>query len=241
MIENDTSSYWRRLLDLDKPVPPELLDKYRSWNRFLRPGLYAMVDIFLHLYCPEKVLGIENLPDKPPYIIAPNHSSTLDYPTVAWAMGKRKEELYVLATSFFYDNPWARFCFKVAANAVRINTEANFFSALGIAAKILGAGKAIYIHPEGLRTIDGKLLPFHPGVGVLAVETGVPLVPVHISGTWKSLPTGRIFPRPCPITVSIGEPIKMAPYIEKKKSVQAYDVYKEATEELRNRILALSQ
>lgn len=241
MSDQDTSSYWRRLLELDKPLPPRLLEQYQSWHRFLRPMFYAALGVIFRFYCPEKVLGIENLPDKPPYIIAPNHASHIDYLTVAWAMGKRREELYALATSFLYDNALIRFWMKVSANAIRIDTEEDFFSAMRKAARILRAGKAVYIHPEGLRTLNGNLLPFHPGVGVLAVESGVPLVPAYIAGTFESFPTRRIIPRPHPISVSFGKPMEMEPYAEKKKTAQAYDVYKEATEELRKRIRALSQ
>ncbi len=241
MADQDTSAYWRGLLELDKPVPPGFLKRYSTWHQFLRPLFYAAVSLPLRFYCPTKIFGLENLPDKPPYILAPNHGSSMDYVTIAWAMGKRKEALYTLTTKLYYDIAWTRFWIKVFANAVRIDTVEDFFPALRAAAQILKAGKAIYINPEGYRTMDGKLLPFRPGVGVLAVETGVPLVPVYIANTWKALPTGWIFPRPYPVSVSFGRPIEMGPYIEKKETVQAYDVYKEVTDELRNRILALSQ
>lgn len=236
MTNQDTSAYWRKLLELDSSVPPDLLEKYKFPHRFLRPIFYAIVDLPLRFYCPEKIYGLENLPEKPPYIIAANHASTMDFVCVARAMGDRKEELYPLTTRLYYDNPWTRFWIKVAANAVRIDTVEDFFSGLRAAAEVLTAGKAVYINPEGLRTTDGKLLPFRTGAGVLAVETGVPLVPVYLGNTWKALPTGWIIPRPVPVSVTFGKPILMDPYVEKKKSIQAYDVYKEVTEELRKRI-----
>jgi len=241
MNNQDTSAYWRKLLELDKSILPNCLDKYKSWHRHLRPLFYAIVSLPLRFYCPVKVFGLENLPPSPPYIIAANHGSAMDYVCVAWAMGKKKEELYPITTKLFYDNPWARFWLKVAANAVRIDSVSDFFPALRAAVRVLRAGKAVYINPEGLRSTKGELLSFRPGVGVLAVETGVPLVPVYLSGTWKALPTGWIFPRPYPVTVTFGKPILMDPYLEKKKSIQAYDIYKEVAGELRKRILALSQ
>ena len=241
MADRDTSEYWRSLLELDKPVPAGFLQRYTTWHSLLRPVFYTAVSVPLCLYCPAKIFGLENLPAKPPYIIAPNHGSSMDYVAVAWAMGRRKEELYTLTTKLYYDNAWTRFWIKVFANAVRIDTEKDFFTALRAAARVLRSGRSVYINPEGLRTMDGKLLPFRPGVGVLAVETGVPLVPVYLANTWKTLPTGWIFPKPYPVSVSFGRPIEMGPYIVKKKTVQAYDVYKEVTEELRSRILSLSR
>ena len=241
MIDQDTSEYWCHLLELDKPLPPNILKCYQTLYRAFRPALYAILNLILRFYCPAKVKGLENLPAKPPYIIATNHASAMDYVTVAWAMGKRREELYPITTKLFYDNPFTRFWIRVAANAVRIDATDEFFPALRATAQVLRAGQSVYINPEGTRSANGQLLPFRPGVGVLAVETGVPLVPVYLANTWKALPTGRLFPKPVPISVSFGKPIKMDQYIEKKKSEQAYDVYKEVTEKLQQSILALSQ
>jgi len=239
-MDQDTSTYWRKRLELDKPVPPGFLNRYKPPHRFFRPLFYAVVDMALRLYCPEKVYGLENLPAKPPYIIAANHGSAMDFVAVAWAMGKRKEELYPLTTKLYYDIPWARFWIKVAANAMRIDTVEDFFPAMRTAVKILKAGGAIYIQPEGLRSTTGEIMPFRPGVGTLAVETGVPLVPVYLHNTWKVLPTGWIFPRPYPVAVCFGKPLEMKAYQEKLRTTQAYDVYKEVAEELRRRILGLS-
>lgn len=241
MNDQDTSGYWRKRLGMDEPVPADELTKHLSWHRHLRPLFYAGSTIPLRFYCPEKVLGLENIPAKPPYILAPNHLSTMDFVAVAWAMGKRKRELYTVATSFYLDQPFMGFFMRTYGNMVRIDTERDFFTALRAAARIVRAGASVFIHPEGLRSPDGNLLPFHTGVGLLAVETGVPLVPVHISGTINVMPTGSIIIYPHPITIKFGKPMDMQSYIEKKKTAQAYDVYKEVTEDLRQRIIDLSR
>lgn len=240
MIDQDTSAYWRKLLEIDKPLEPDLLKKYSSWHRYLRPLFYFILNFWFKFYCPEKVSGLENLPE-PPYLIAPNHASAMDYVTIAWAIGKRREDLYPITTKLYYDIGFTRMWIKVAANAVRIDTIEEFFPALRAAAQVIKAGKSVYINPEGTRSANGQLLPFRPGVGVLAVETGVPIIPVYIKDTWKALPTGWIFPKPQPISITFGQPIHMKKYIEKKHEEPAYDVYKEVTEVLRNRILSLSQ
>ncbi len=240
MNDQDTSAYWRKLLEIDKPLEPDLLKKYRSWHRYFRPFLYFIVDLWLKYYCPADVTGLANLPE-PPYILAPNHASAMDYAVVARALGRSREDLYPVATRIFYDIWFTRFWIRVAANAVRIDTTDDFFPALRAAAQILKAGKSVYINPEGTRSKDGKLLPFRPGVGVLAVETGAPIVPAYIKDTWKALPTGSIWPKPKAVSVAFGRPIEMKRYIEKKRAEQAYDVYQEVTQELRARIISLSQ
>jgi 1-acyl-sn-glycerol-3-phosphate acyltransferase len=241
MNEQDTSAYWRKLLELDKPLDPALLKKYQTWHRLLRPLFYALLEFPLRFYCPVKVRGLANLPQDPPYIIAPNHASSMDFVSVAWGMGRKREDLYPLTTKLFYDIAWTRFWIKVAANAVRIDTVEDFFPALRVAAQILRAGKSVYINPEGMRSTSDKILPFRPGVGVLAVETGVPLVPVHIANSWKALPTGWILPRPYPVSVAFGQPIKMDEYVAKKQREPAYDVYKAVTERLRQAVIDLSR
>ena len=71
------------------------------------------------------------------------------------------------------------------------------------------------------------------------MELNVPIVPVYISGTFKALPSGSIFPKPVKVGVSFGNPITMEPYQQMKQTEKPYYVYKEVTEELRRRILAL--
>jgi 1-acyl-sn-glycerol-3-phosphate acyltransferase len=240
MFDQDTSAYWRKRLELDQPLPPDFLEKHKASHRFLRPFFYFCVtQILFRFICPLKIYHLDRLPKDLPYIIAPNHLSSMDYVMVASAMGKRREELFPIATRLYFDKFWPRFLIGVVADAVRIDTAKDFLPALRAAAQIIKAGEAVYIQPEGYRSTDGNLLPFHLGVGVLAVETGVPLVPVYVSGALDVLPTGAILPRPHPLSVSFGEPILMGPYIEKKKTTQAYDVYKEVTDELRRRIIAL--
>ncbi len=239
MEDQGTSYYWRKILGIDQALPKNYLSQFDHPQKVLRPFLYFIAGTFFKFYCRENVRGLKNLPPKPPYVIASNHSSAIDYPIAAWAMGKRREELFPLVTKYYYDIAFPRFWIKVAANAVRIDPDVDFLAALRAAANILRAGGAVYVNPEGMRVRSGEIEKFRPGIGVLGVETGAPIVPVYIAGAMKVLPPGSIIPLPHEITVSFGKPIDMAPYIEKLKSVQAYDVYKEVAEEARRRVLAL--
>lgn len=235
-----TSEYWRKLIRIDEPVPENYLKEFQSPLRIFRPLFYAVINLICRFYLKVKVLGLENIPAKQPYIIAPNHVSALDQTMVSYAIGKkRRNEMYTLAVKHFYDRPSARFFMKIAANVMRIDSEKDFFPALRAAVKVLKLGKIIYINPEGTRSETGELLPFRVGVGMLAVETGVPIVPVHIKGTYESMPPGKVFPKPSNITVAFGEPILMDEYIRRKQDEMAYDVYKAVTDELLKRIVSL--
>ncbi len=63
------------------------------------------------------------------------------------------------------------------------------------------------IYPEGTRTPDGRLRPGRPGIGVIVGETGCPVVPAYIAGTYDAMPPGARGIRLCPITVTFGKPI----------------------------------
>jgi 1-acyl-sn-glycerol-3-phosphate acyltransferase len=70
------------------------------------------------------------------------------------------------------------------------------------ATRILGAGEALMIFPEGERSLDGTVRPFKLGAFRLAASLGVPTLPVTIEGGTESWPPGRILPRPGRITIT---------------------------------------
>ncbi len=68
--------------------------------------------------------------------------------------------------------------------------------------------------PEAKRTLDGKLLPFKQGIGVLLKDQSIPIVPVFLDGTAKALPIGAFFPTPTKIKVWFGESVQAAQLIK---------------------------
>ena len=66
------------------------------------------------------------------------------------------------------------------------------------------------IYPEGTRSTTGALLPFKLGVGLLAAELHVPVVPVAVFGGPAVLPKGSFLPRPGPLRVRFGAPMQVA-------------------------------
>ena len=62
---------------------------------------------------------------------------------------------------------------------------------------ILSDGESVLIFPEGTRSRTGQLQEFKPGVGLIAQELGVPVVPAYIQGTHQAMPVGKALPRRC--------------------------------------------
>jgi 1-acyl-sn-glycerol-3-phosphate acyltransferase len=93
----------------------------------------------------------------------------------------------------------------------RSNTQSAVESARA-ATENLRRGKSYAIYPEGTRSRDGRLLPFKKGAFMMAIDAGVPIVPVSISGSTKIMPKGEIKIFPSTIYITVHEPIHTDAY-----------------------------
>lgn len=237
----DTSAYWRKLLKIDGPLPEGFIKRTDSLLRVLRPGFNSLIKSLVQRLTALSCEGAENLPAAP-FIIASNHSSILDFPAVLFCIPEALREKIVAIYKAPYDrNPVSRFFIKLFTKAFSVDMDKKPWEALSTAAKVLQSGHCIYIAPEGTRSKSGEVLPFKPGVGALAVETKTPVVPVFIKGADIVLPRGSFIPKKNAVKVIFGKPIDMAVFFEKKSFCRAYDVYKEAADLIRQKILELKQ
>ena len=78
--------------------------------------------------------------------------------------------------------------------------------ALAYTGDLINRGYCPLVFPEGLRTSDGKLQPFRPGVGMMVVRLRAPVVPIRIAGLYEIYSVHDSWPRRGPIHVSIGPP-----------------------------------
>jgi long-chain acyl-CoA synthetase len=92
-------------------------------------------------------------------------------------------------------------------HVIPVDMEARLYNALQLSAYVLRRGKILLVFPEGGRSRDGGIKDFKKGVGIIAKELNIPIVPVAISGTYAMLPTGRWFPKPARISVTFGKPV----------------------------------
>jgi 1-acyl-sn-glycerol-3-phosphate acyltransferase len=82
--------------------------------------------------------------------------------------------------------------------------------------ELLNAGISVLFFPEGTRSKDGQLLPFKPGGFAVAVETGVPVVPVTVNGSRTIMPSGDWKIRAGEIEIVLSKPIQIDPHLNKK-------------------------
>jgi 1-acyl-sn-glycerol-3-phosphate acyltransferase len=148
--------------------------------------------------------------DGSPLILAPNHSSHLDAPLVLTALTPdvRRDTITVAASDYFFDAWWRATATALVFNAVPIDRAVG--QRRELPADLLAAGNHLLVFPEGTRSRDGYAARFRHGVAGLSHETGAPIVPVAIEGSWRAMPRGRAWPvkgRPR-VRVSFGAPLR---------------------------------
>ncbi|MGA8432689.1 MAG: AMP-binding protein [Candidatus Sulfotelmatobacter sp.] len=102
-------------------------------------------------------------------------------------------------------------------NLFPLPRQAGFRQSFAYAGEAVDRGYSILVFPEGRHTLDGNILPFREGIGLLAGSLGVPVLPVRISGLFEVKQAGRKFAPPGKIRVRIGHPIKFDPGMDAKQ------------------------
>jgi 1-acyl-sn-glycerol-3-phosphate acyltransferase len=169
---------------------------------------------FLHAIWRPKVTGTENVPASGGAILAANHLSAADSVFLPLMVG-RPVTFSAKAEYFTASGPVGRLwaAYLRATNQLRMDREGPRAAqdTLEAALALLQSGGLFAIYPEGTRSPDGRLYRGRPGVGWLALRSGLPVIPVALSGTRQVLPPGRVVPRPGRIEVTIGKPLALAP------------------------------
>jgi 1-acyl-sn-glycerol-3-phosphate acyltransferase len=150
--------------------------------------------------------GTEHLPATGPVLIVANHSSVLDPPLVGGVAPRR---LTFLAKAELFRVPgFGALIRRLGAQPLR--REGADPSALRTAQRVLEQGGALLVFPEGTRGEEGTLRPAKLGAALLAMQTGVPVVPAYIRGSGRAWPRGRRLPRPAKVWVTFGAPLVFA-------------------------------
>lgn len=168
---------------------------------------------YLRVYHRLRVVGADNLPRATPFVMIANHESMLDSLVLIAALPLRLriETSPVAAGDVFFTNAVSSFLSAVFMNALPIRRKGVTTHALEDLRARLSEGRGgLVLFPEGMRSRDGKMMPFKSGLGNLVAGTPVPVIPCFMDGPYRALPVGRVFPRPARITVRIGAPISFA-------------------------------
>ncbi len=170
----------------------------RGVNRLLYLLARAILVPFFRVYLRLQGIGAEDVPRQGPLLLAANHRSFLD-PFVIGALMKRP--IYYVAKRELFENRWQAWLLS-GLGAFPIDRGRGDEQAMATAKEILERGECVLIFPEGTRVRPGPLGAPRRGVGRLALETGVPVVPVAVIGTEQVRRGWRV--RPARVRVRFG-------------------------------------
>ena len=210
----------RELVDRGERKPKT--HRFPSWPRWrpirwLRRGLMSgIVFPLLRVGYTVEVRGRERLRavDQPCLIIC-NHNMHLDQAMLLRSMPAdfRQRVAIAAAASDIFGNRIRGFGAGLLGNAFPFAKEGSGVrESLEYVARMLDEGWNVLIFPEGKLTVIGPMQPFKSGTGLLAVETGVPVVPMRIDVLRPGFYEGKWLPHPrARVRVNVGEPVRLAP------------------------------
>jgi 1-acyl-sn-glycerol-3-phosphate acyltransferase len=162
-----------------------------------------------------QVEGAEHVPEEGAAILASNHLSYADWLFMPLTLARR---VTFVAKAEYFTTPgikgWFQKQFFSGAGQVPIDRTSGSAAegALSSATRILADGDLFGIYPEGTRSHDGRLYRGKTGVARLALETGVPVIPVAVVGTDVVAPPGKTFGSFTRPVVRFGKPLDFSRY-----------------------------
>ncbi len=181
-----------------------------------------------------KTRGLENLPEKGPYLLCSNHQSYIDPILMAAMLPYRLFHLtFALGTSDIFGKGFMR---RLARwlRVVVLDPDANLIPAMRAGAFGLNQGRILILYPEGERTNTGSPTIFRKGAAILSVHTQAPIIPVAIEGFYEAWPRHKKFPKFTDLRIVFGKPIQPPPVSEASEAV-----YEQLTSELKAKVVAM--
>jgi len=164
-------------------------------------------------------VGHERLEDGRAYLFMSNHVSNLDPPIITRLIGRR---IAIMTKLELFKIPWFGRAMR-AADFVPVDRgdRRGALASVRDAVKVLHSGVGMMVFPEGTRSKDGKLLPFKLGPFHLAMDAGVPVVPITIVGSREAWAKGKMSLHAGEVVVHFHEPIDPKGFARKGELLEA--------------------
>jgi len=222
--KSDLSHVTKNLAQAGYHYPSWTLHWPVTWLRFLAD--YLLIWPAMMLLGWPRIKGRENLRGvKGPLLVVSNHVGDVDGGFILTALPARFRHRLATATggealealrspapdrNFFlriYDR--VQWVLGVSLlNLFPLPREAGFRRSFAYAGEAADRGYSVLVFPEGKHTKDGKMNPFRAGIGLLAANLGIPVLPMRIDGLFEVKQSGRKFAAPWKICVWIGSPMR---------------------------------
>jgi 1-acyl-sn-glycerol-3-phosphate acyltransferase len=176
---------------------------------------YIVLGPILKLLFRPQVEGLENIPTEGAAILASNHLSFSDSIFLPLMVPRR---VTFLAKAEYFNGRGIKGLltkgFFKGVGQVPIDRSGGKASeaALRKGLEILRSGELLGLYPEGTRSPDGRLYRGKTGIARMALEAGVPVIPVAMINTFDIQPPGQVMPRIMQVGIRIGEPLDFSRY-----------------------------
>ena len=245
----DTKLSWAKIVrqtDEELPEIKPVLEKKPLFSTFAFVSIKAL-NLFWKLFTRLEVHGKSNLDaladlhDQPSpngtqnsFLVCPNHQSFLD-PFILTSVYSRDvfTNIFHVGASEFFENGFMKNVAKMV-NIVPINPDTQLVRAMKASAIGLRHGKVLNIYAEGERAFDGELHEFKKGAAILAVELGLPILPVALDGVHKVWARNSMKIRPAKVKIMFGKPFYAKDIVKTEMDDEAK--YEAVTDHLKNEI-----
>ena len=189
---------------------PEATAAIAAPDRFpaVYAGLKRVLPPILRHFFDFRASGLEHLPRRGPYIVAANHANFLDGVVLGTAVPRPIS--FLVMPRVYRATPLHPY-FHDHVGSIPVSLVRPDPGAIRRALRVLEHGGVVGIFPEGPFSQQGTLVRGQAGVALVALRSGVPVVPAAISGTFHALAARRFFvPRRVPLSVRFGKPLRFA-------------------------------
>jgi 1-acyl-sn-glycerol-3-phosphate acyltransferase len=168
-----------------------------------------------------RIEGLEKIPPGVVLFMA-NHTSFIDPVPIVQAIPRR---IAILAKVSLFRLPVIGWAFRLAGFVpVNRTDRESAIESVELAVKKIKSGASFLAYPEGTRSYDGRLLPFKRGVFVMAISSGVPIVPMVAIGVHRLMPKGAWRIKPGEVLVRFGDPIETSHHSPEDRATLAEQV-----------------
>ncbi len=218
--EEEGTEDWRkaeRVLRLTEELDPREVRRWigRPHKRLLRSAACRVIRAICRRRLKLECTGREHIPERGPFIVVSNHTSHVDTGVLLAALGRLAPRVHAAAaTDYWFRNPVFGWFLHTTLGAIPFDRHAHSISkALALPSELLRNGRSLIFYPEGGRSETGELRPFKSAIGLLALASVAPVLPVYIHGAYQVMPKGGAFIRRHPVRVSFGPARPVEPYL----------------------------
>ena len=185
---------------------------------WIRPLVYHLFLLPLsRIMCSPRVYGLERLSRlSGPALLISNHVTDVDGPLILSALPFRWRLRVAIAMDGELLRKWSHNSkLKYALGAALFNVfslprQSGFRKSFAYAGEAVDCGWSIMIFPEGHETRDGEIQSFKAGIGLLASQLNVPVIPIRLDGLFELKQRRQFFVRPGTVSVTFGDPVQFS-------------------------------